>query len=366
MKPRPCKTPGCPNLANGARCRDCYLREQDKKSKAGIRPCARCGQALHRTSKGALCSVCRDYQAESEALKRKRLAVFATEATAAPTIAKTPDIRGSVVVISDPHIPFHDPHALAYVCEIAEMLGVRRLVVGGDLLHFDEISKYDRAGETVNWIQELTSGGRVIEALAEVFTDGIDIIPGNHDQRLEKLLAKMNESKEGRKGIEVIASLLGRPNPDHAEDITYSLMAHFLGKAGVTIHTLPDVTINGYWLVQHPGSVSRIPPQNERKMVAKHRKAVIQGHSHLFGVGFDESGQDIAFNCGHMAMEEKWRYVRERPTHFPRAVKGFGIIYQTPTAPQGRLIPVALHDRWFDLRELAAMLGASGCGQTAR
>jgi predicted phosphodiesterase len=282
--------------------------------------------------------------------------VFATEATAAPVISSTPNINGSVVVISDPHIPFHDPHALQYVCEIADMLRVKRLVVAGDLLHFDEISRYDRAGKTVNFIQELVSGGRVLEALAEVFRDGIDIIPGNHDQRLEKLLAKMNESKEGRKGIEVIAALMGRPDPDHAEDITYSLMAHFLGKAGVTIHTLPDLTVNETWLIQHPGSVSRIAPQNERAMAIKHRKCVIQGHSHLWGLGFDPSGTDIAFNCGHLASEEKWRYMRERPTTFPRAIKGFGVILRTAAAPEGRLLPIALHERMFDLREVADIL----------
>ena len=356
MKPRPCQSPGCANLTVGRLCRDCYIKAQARKRDRNAKRCPKCDKVLSNSSSGKTCAGCRDYSAQAEEMRRNRLAVFATEATAAPVLSATPNINGSVVVISDPHIPFHDPHALQYVCEIADMLRVKRLVVGGDLLHFDQISKYDRAGKTVNFVDELVSGGRVLEALAEVFTDGIDIIPGNHDQRLEKLLAKMNESKEGRKGIEVIAALMGRPDPDHAEDITYSLMAHFLGKAGVTIHTLPDITVNGVWLIQHPGSVSRIAPQNERQMAIKHRKCVIQGHSHLWGLGFDPSGTDVCFNVGHLALEEKWRYVRERPGHFPKAIKGFGVILRTASAPEGRLLPIALHERMFDLREIADIL----------
>jgi hypothetical protein len=223
--------------------------------------------------------------------------------------------------------------------------------VAGDLIHADTISRYLGVGKTVKVTDELTSCGRVLQALLEVFTR-IVILPGNHDQRVEKLIASLKETKQGRQALDLVAGMLGVGDVDDSEAIAHRYLSHFFGSDRVVYLDLPDATINGTWLVQHPGSVSRIAPQTERRMIEKHRMSVIQGHSHLWGLGFDPSGQDVAFNCGHLSMPEKWRYIRERPTSFPQAVQGFAAI------SANRLIPFVVHPKMIDPVDLVE-LGAA-------
>lgn len=346
-KPKPCKTPGCSNLANGTLCRPCYVASAKADSDKKAARCVVCKNKLARGSKGNRCRIHRDYGAEFRRLQERTLKVLGEEACSAPTIPPVPRTHGSAVIVSDLHIPFHDPHAVIHACKLATRLGIDHLIVAGDLLHADSISKYDRAGATVPITNELVGAGRALGALEEVF-ERITVIPGNHDQRLEKMFSRMRDTKDGRQGLELAARLLGVMNPDDAEAMTEGLLSHYLGSDKVVIHPLPQMELNGTWLIQHPGSVSRMAPQNERKMAAKHRKSVLQGHSHLWGIGFDDSATDICFNIGHMSRPEHWRYIRERPTHFPAQVKGYAVVLADESNPAGALLPVALHPRWLD------------------
>lgn len=272
------------------------------------------------------------------------------EESIVPPAPSQPARLGSFIVASDLHIPWHNTEGILHMCRVATALGIDRLIIAGDLIHADTISKYLGVGKTVKLTDELIACGRVLQALSAVFTT-IDILPGNHDQRIEKTLASMKDTAHGRTALELVASLLGA-DETNPEQIASSFLMHFYQSPGVTIHALPDLLLNDTWLIQHPGSVSRQAPTNERRMSAKFRKSIIQGHSHLWGLGFDDSGQDVAFNCGHLTRPEKWRYIRERPSTFPMPTPGYAVIYTTPSNPYGRLLPVALHSRMFDPLDL--------------
>lgn len=320
------------------------------------RVCVECAGHLNRRNKTGLCQTCH-YKDRS---KRVQFVgrVMEEEAKVAPAIPTIPKETGSAIVWFDPHVPWHDPAVIKHACEAALLLDIRKLIVPGDLIHADTISKYIGVGKTVPVTHELQSCGRVLRALEEVF-DRIVIIPGNHDQRIERMIASLRETKDGRRGLEMVAALLEAGDMDDAEDLSLRYLRHFLGSPKVTWHELPQLILNDTWLLQHPGTVSRIAPQTERAMARKHRKSVVQGHSHIWGVGFDESATDVCFNGGHGASDEKWRYIREKPTTFPKSVKGYGVIYQTEGDPGGKLIPIALHDRMFSIQDIAAMLGRS-------
>jgi predicted phosphodiesterase len=312
------------------------------------KPCPGCGKPIRCAR--ATCNVCR-YATGLRAVKD----ALEAEAQIVPAIAPRATLTGSAVILSDTHIPWHDPAVILKACEAARLLRIGTLIVAGDLLHLDLVSKYVGAGKSIPVSEELRSAGRVLQALSLVF-ERIVIIPGNHDQRLERTIAQVRESKQGRQALDMVAALLGAGDVDDAEDVALRYLNHFLGSPKVTIHPLPDLVLNGTWLIQHPGICRRVSPQAERAMAVKHRMSIVQGHNHLFGVGLDPSGTDVCFNSGHAASPEKWRYVREKPTDFPRGNQGFGVIYTTPTNPGGRLIPVLVHDRYFDLAELAGML----------
>lgn len=281
--------------------------------------------------------------------------VVKKEAELAPTIPPRPNVYGSALILFDPHIPFHDPVVIQDALEAAVMLGIKKLIIPGDVMHMDTISKYIGVGKTVNVTDELVSCGKVLNALATLF-DEIVCIPGNHDQRLEKMIAQMQDTKDGRRGLEMVANLLGANDINDAEDVSYRYLRHFFTSPKITWHSLPDLILNDTWLIQHPGSVSRVPPQTERAMARKFRKSVLQGHSHVWGVGFDDSGIDVCFNGGHAARDERWRYMRERPSTFPATIHGYGIVYTTPECPEGRLLPMAVHPRYFKLSELRKLM----------
>lgn len=328
-------------------------RRAAKRSKE--RSCDRCPRKLHYQSKGRRCAACVRVHGKGSAIPAEVAAVFEEEARIAPAIPPLPRVTDSCIVVTDLHIPWHDPAVVLDLCEVAALLKIKTLIVGGDLIHADTISKYLGVGKSVPVTKELEACGRVLAALETIF-ERIVIIPGNHDQRVERTLSALRETKQGRQAFEMVASLLGAQDMDDAEDVSLRYLRHFLGSAKVTWHPLPDLLLNDTWLIQHPGTVSRIAPQTERAMVRKFRKSIIQGHSHLWGVGFDESATDVAFNCGHAADDKKWRYQREKITTFPASVKGYAVIYRTPRDPGGRLIPVALHDRMFRIQDLVEMI----------
>ncbi len=48
--------------------------------------------------------------------------------------------------------------------------------------------------------------------------------------------------------------------------------------------------------------------------------------------------------------------MREKMTTFPKTVRGFAFILCDEDAPNGRLLPLADHPKWFDLERLAERL----------
>lgn len=260
-----------------------------------------------------------------------------------------PRLRGTYMVCSDLHIPYHDPHALEVLCNTAEQLGIHRLIIAGDLVHADSFGRFDSPGPQVQLQQELNAAHHVMSALLDHFDD-ITVIMGNHDQRLERVLSRMQHSDRGQNALDLLRSVLGLQDTACAADVAMGVLARFLSLPGVKLHSLPDLMLNDTWLVQHPGGVSRVSPSGERKMAAKHRKCIVSGHSHLWALGFDDSATDLVFNCGHMCDDSKFRYVRELPTSFPKSVRGFCAIFDDDDG--GFLWPFALHKRYFSLDKL--------------
>jgi predicted phosphodiesterase len=308
------------------------------------RKCKNCARALCRGTKGEYCSGCFwDNQAD------RSVRIIEEEAKLAPSLPRRPKDAGSWIVISDLHIPYHDPVVITQAIRTAKILGIRNLCVGGDFIHGDTMSRFVNAGKQIPITDELSACARVFGALEPLF-DKIIITMGNHDERVQNRVASWSKSSKGAQSMELLARVLDRPAD--GESIALGIFDHFFSSPKLTIHPHPDILINGTWLVTHPGSCSRVSPQTERKMAEKERKCVIGGHNHLFGVGFDASGTDVAVNIGHAADPSKWTYVRNRPTTFPTMVPGFCAIIQTEDCPGGMVIPLAVHPRWFNIPAL--------------
>lgn len=300
-------------------------------------PCPKCSTPCY----GKQCTNCRNDVVR---------AVLRDESERAPKISPLHKCFGEFIVASDLHVPWHDPEALSAVCITAQLLDISSLIIAGDLLHMDSISRYVGVGRSITVSEEILAAKRVLSALEQVFAQ-IIVIPGNHDQRIEKLLGTMDQ-----KSLELLASLLGTKDIDDKERLAQLYLWQLLGSEKMQLYPLPDLLVNDAWLIQHPGTVSRVAPQNQRKMAEKHHKCILEGHSHLFGIGFDSSGKFVTMNMGHLSNDDNFRYKREKPSTFPNTVKGFCAILQEPDNAEGFILPLALHDRWFNVPALLRRL----------
>jgi predicted phosphodiesterase len=308
-----------------------------------------CGEALASSTIGDYCAVHR-YATKRDHVRR----VLVEEAAVAPSLPTTPKLYGEAIVVSDLHIPWHDPEALLAVCDTARLLGVDRLIIGGDLLHADVISKFD-GSKPVPITDEINSAARVLGALEEIFSE-IHIIPGNHDQRLGKMLSRLGRSEDGQNALKILAKTLGVE--DDPEDVALGLFRRFFESPGVKVYDFPELVLNDVWMILHPASCSRVSPQTERKMANKHAKHIIGGHNHLVGYSFNE-GDFVAANIGHLSADEKFAYVRTNPNTFPKMQKGFCCILCDEQHPKGYLLPIAIHEAWFSVRKLSERLQVS-------
>jgi len=103
-----------------------------------------------------------------------------------------------ILVYSDAHIPFHDPYALELVVKIIGIWQPHRIVENGDMNDFHEVSTFDKNPD------RLRNGGMQVEinGLCEFHAEVrraapsdtvIDLLPGNHEDRLRRYLWRHSE-----------------------------------------------------------------------------------------------------------------------------------------------------------------------------
>lgn len=347
--------------ATAVKCQSCYSDRRRKIMAGNVRKCADCPKPLSKGNTGTHCYECRvkrGWRNPTAAEKVERVAKVKRVLTA--TQAMAPDrielstYDGDAAIISCLHIPFYSVSWVVRICESAQRLGVKTLIVAGDFLMADRLSKYDKVGQTVPIGQELLALHEVTAVLLEVF-DRIILMYGNHDQRIERTIAKAAETKEGRTMLEMLAARMDtRFDPEGLDALAESYLQHFTSNPAVKVVSLPELVVNGRWLVMHAGA-SRVPPQHERAMAEKHRMSVIGGNSHLFGMGFDRSATDLAVTLGHACESERFRYIHEKPSAFPQQVRGcvFVLRGKGETSGPGRILPLVEHELWFSLDDVA-------------
>lgn len=356
MKGTCCVCGGVTSKASSAMCRGCEIKSRQAKAEAKRPRCEDCSKPLSVGNTGVHCYDCRvrrgwRHPVPSPRVESVREVLEEQQRGAPPRIALN-NYNGSAIVIACLHIPFYSISWVQEVCETAELLHIDTLVLAGDVLMADRISKYDRVGKSPTIAEELIALRKVMEAFGLVFKRIIFVV-GNHDQRIEKQIAAAAETKTGRNTLDMVAATLGTKfDPEDMEALSVTFIQSFLPPEKVYFEPLPSIIWNNTYMVQHAGC-SRVPPAHERAMAAKHRTSQLNGNSHLWGVGFDTSGTDIAMTIGHSCEPERFRYIREKPSTFPQQVRGAAVILVSErTGPKGVVVPLADHPRYFKVRDI--------------
>lgn len=97
--------------------------------------------------------------------------------------------QGKWLVISDPHVPYHDETALHAALEHGVKSGCKHVCINGDFYDFGTLSKYERDPEVRNAEEELQTGREILAQIAKAFRGHHVFKIGNHEDRYERYLA---------------------------------------------------------------------------------------------------------------------------------------------------------------------------------
>lgn len=188
--------------------------------------------------------------------------------SAGASASKNVNGKRKVAIISDIHVPYHDPFAIEAALNAIQVFGPDYVIINGDMLDFYALSSFDRDPERINTLQlELdTAVEEVIEPLQKAVGPGVDIdmTEGNHEARLKKYLWRHPEIASLR--IMSVPNLMGLP------------------EMGIDYVT-GGIKVNGDVVVTHGTTVRKWAGNSVRGEMEKRRFgwSMVMGHIHRQG-----------------------------------------------------------------------------------
>jgi len=271
---------------------------------AGV--CRFCGRPYR--GRGQLyCSVeCRSAHQRGDTPLPDRIVALAD---AAPRFVDHPQLTNEHpwAITSDWHCRGFSSDLSLRLLEVCAARGVDQLLIAGDFLNFDTLSRYPPSVPRPNIEDELEAAGEMMGCLAERFAT-ILWIYGNHETRLERKLQLAFST----------GSPLGRlVAPD------------LLRREVLTVSRYPYATIEtpcGRYMVTHPKSFSDLAPNVAERLAIKFHAHILNTHGHHVGFRFDPSGKFMCWEIGGMMDGEKIGYRQMSVTTHRTWVGGFGIL----------------------------------------
>lgn len=102
------------------------------------------------------------------------------------------DLPDGTLLLYDIHIPHNDVLAVDSAIKYAKShYNIQEIVLGGDVMDCESLSKYDKISETATFADEVYATNRFLRNLRDTFPNAkITYIMGNHEERLEKYVRK--------------------------------------------------------------------------------------------------------------------------------------------------------------------------------
>ncbi len=161
-----------------------------------------------------------------------------------------------VLICGDMHVPYHDRAAVAAVVRFARDFAPDELIVHGDLLDFEALSRFAKDPRKVAEPQaELDEGRAILAQLAKAAGPRCRLVCGigNHEYRLQSLLMKQAPALLGLRSLD-LHELLGldgwRVIPHEQWYKTGSLVVHHGVSYGPTVNRKNIGRFGGFSVVQ--------------------------------------------------------------------------------------------------------------------
>ena len=209
----------------------------------------------------------------------------------------TPDGVESIVVLSDIHIPYHDPAAVEVAFQIVDDLQPQRIIILGDLIDFYQISSYDvdPARATGYQLQsDLHAAQAFLQTLRSIVepVTQINYILGNHEDRLRKFLWKTPKIC----GLESLA------------------LESLLNLAAYNITMAPNSLLRSNMLFEHGSIIRKGSGYTAHAQLSTRGISGISGHSHRLSTIYhtDLSGVKLWAENGHLSTMQP-EYLQGQP-----------------------------------------------------
>ena len=208
-------------------------------------------------------------------------------------------LSGDWMLVGDVHVPTTDWALAMKVADVAEMLGVKSLLICGDLLNQDAMSFHPRTSKPIDWTDELTATRLLLNRWLEWFSQ-IVWLAGNHETRLIRWSG-------GIMGMEELRNNLVWDKPVRVSRFQYCIIK----------------TPTGDWRISHPKSFSRIPLRVANTLALQEGQHVVTFHEHHLGKSVAGNGVHIIANAGGLFAADKMDYVALADSTAPKMVRGF-------------------------------------------
>ena len=238
-------------------------------------------------------------------------------------------LEGNWLVIGDTHFPFEDTDLLKRAVSDAKALGIRNMLVAGDIVQGDNASHWPK--DVAVYSQDLEME-RVAE-WAVWFCSQFDLVmwfPGNHD-RWHVRHADGLATFRGE-----VWSWLRHVDQRDIENLMLSEYDRVTLTSG-----------DEDWTIAHQRKYAKMPGSVAQKMINSFRTNVIVPHQHYSGVYTDENGFNVGIDIGGMFIAEAFHYAnmntvpgqRKMSRGWATVVDGVGTLY-TPDEKRLAVRPI--------------------------
>ncbi|GIV82580.1 MAG: hypothetical protein KatS3mg051_1934 [Anaerolineae bacterium] len=220
-----------------------------------------------------------------------------------PVFDGEPKLEGDWVVCGDVHLPTTDYELAETMLRVARDLGLKRLLIAGDLINADAFSLYEHVVPPVSFEDEVRVAVRVVSAWCDWFDD-ILLLMGNHELRVIR-----------RSNGNINATMLGHIlNAGH-------------GKLRVSPYSHAIITSGGQvWRVTHQRNYSRITGRLADQLAQKYQCNIISLHQHHVAVQRDTWNRYTVIDGGGLHDDHKMAYVSLVDNNMPTMARGFVLL----------------------------------------
>ena len=224
-----------------------------------------------------------------------------------PLFSGVETLTGDMMVVTDQHIPYDDTQLIPLIDATAKHRGIKSVILGGDLEHFDNFSPHKK--RIVSRYDPKLSRRRVIEYLEHMTLtyEQVFIFPGNHD----RWVLTRNE------GVFLYSDYLSSilQSLTHAERLIISEYPQCFLKSG-----------GEDWVIIHPGEYSSVPGTTGRNLMRKFEANIMLGHLHTNNLVYSANGKHVAITLGGVYLSNAFAYNDLYPSSKPAMKRGFGCI----------------------------------------